>query len=196
MKLYLASTSPRRQELIQRLNLPVEILKNAADETFDPTWQPKNVVQHLSKVKAVAAYNSFKKREQVEHGVLIGADTIVVVEETILGKPENKSHAKEMLQTLQGSQHKVLTGITLIDTKTGKEQTDFEETWVWMKPLNSHQIERYIVTGEPMDKAGSYGIQGIGATLIQRIEGDYFNVVGLPLSKLADQLLEFGIHIP
>jgi septum formation protein len=90
----------------------------------------------------------------------------------------------------------VFTGITLIDTLTGKEMTAFEETRVWMKSLDSDQIERYIATGEPMDKAGSYGIQGIGATLIHRIEGDYFNVVGLPLSKLADQLLEFGIHIP
>jgi septum formation protein len=196
MKLFLASTSPRRQDLIQRLGLPVEILKNAAVETFDPTWNPEKVVQHLSKIKAQSAFTTLKATHPQENGVLVGADTIVVVNDTILGKPENRSHAAAMLQTLQGNQHRVLTGMTLIDTDSGKERTTYEETLVWMKALDSEQIERYIATGEPMDKAGSYGIQGIGATLIHRIEGDYFNVVGLPLSKLADQLKDFGVAIP
>jgi septum formation protein len=196
MKLFLASTSPRRQDLIQRLGLPVEILKNTADETFDPTWSPEKVVQHLSKIKAQAAFATLKATHPQESGILVGADTIVVVNNTILGKPENTAHAATMLHTLQGNKHKVFTGITLIDTNSGKEITTYEGTQVWMKALDSEQIERYIATGEPMDKAGSYGIQGIGATLIHRLEGDYFNVVGLPLSKLADQLKEFGIFIP
>jgi len=196
MKLFLASTSPRRQELIRRLGLPVEILKNTADETYEPEWSPEEVVQHLSKIKAQGAYTSLRATPKGEEGILVGADTIVAMNQTILGKPRDVTHATTMLESLQGNQHKVFTGITLIETNTGKRITTYESTDVWMKSLDRDQIERYITTGEPMDKAGSYGIQGIGATLIHRIEGDYFNVVGLPLSKLADQLKEFGVQIP
>lgn len=193
-KLLLASGSPRRRELIQLLGLPVEIVENKAEECIEPDWTPETAVENLSNIKAQAGFETIKV--QKTNGLLIGADTIVVLKNQILGKPRDREHAFEMLTALQGNTHRVLTGITLIDLETQVQVTTHEETKVWMKPLDQDQIWRYIDSGEPMDKAGSYGIQNLGATLISRIEGDYFNVVGLPLSCLADNLKKFGYIIP
>lgn len=193
-KLFLASGSPRRRELIQLLRLPFEIVENKAEENIDPDWTPEAAVENLSKIKARGGFEAIKDREK--NGLLIGADTIVVLKNKILGKPCDRQHAFEMLSSLQGNMHRVLTGITLIDLETQVQLTTHEETQVWMKPLEEDQIWRYIDSGEPMDKAGSYGIQNLGATLISKIEGDYFNVVGLPLSSLADALKSFGFSIP
>ncbi len=192
--LYLASTSPRRQELIRIFGLPVRIVANKADETIEPNWTPEVAVEQLSQIKAEAAFNASKATHK--SGLLIGADTIVVLNNRILGKPQDAKHAHSILMDLQGNTHTVMTGVTILDFATGKQTTFHEETSVWMKALDEAQIERYIASGEPMDKAGAYGIQGIGSTLIQRIEGDYFNVVGLPLAALAHALEAFGCVIP
>ncbi|WEG12301.1 Maf family protein [Pullulanibacillus sp. KACC 23026] len=194
--LYLASTSPRRRELIQKLGLPVKIVNNNAEEVIDPSWSPTEAVEQLSMIKAHAAYRNMKATGDLLSGILISADTVVVLEGEILGKPSDAEQAKQMLSSLQGRSHHVLTGFTLIHLQSGETVTSHEQTTVWMKPLQPEQIARYSATGEPMDKAGSYGIQDLGATFIERIEGDYFNVVGLPLSQLADTLGQFGVIVP
>ncbi|MBM7645964.1 septum formation protein [Scopulibacillus daqui] len=192
-KLILASSSPRRRELIQTLGLPVEIRKNDVDETIHEDLMPSQVVRELSLRKAKAAYAECKKNN--EHGIIIGSDTIVVLNSQRLGKPKNEEDAFHMLSMLQGNIHEVYSGIACIDAETGHNQTGHSMTEVKIKALSDEQIKRYISTGEPMDKAGAYGIQGLGATFVERINGDYFTVVGLPLSLLSDILGEFGVQV-
>lgn len=190
--LILASSSPRRQQLIQSLRLPVEIRVSHADESTSPDMTPANIVETLSirKAKAVA-----KEWNSHDHGIVIGSDTIVVRDGQVLGKPVDYEDAFQMLLSLQGNKHQVFSGVACIDLATGGEIVRHGVTNVWMKSLSEAQIRRYIETGEPMDKAGSYAIQGLGATIVERIEGDYFNVVGLPLFLLSDMLLELGVEV-
>ncbi|MFC7393405.1 Maf family protein [Scopulibacillus cellulosilyticus] len=192
-KLILASSSPRRRELIHTLGLPVEIKKNDVDETINKNMTPSEVVKELSLRKANAAYAACK--EDNEHGIIVGSDTIVVLDGKRLGKPKNKDDAFHMLNMLQGNIHEVYSGIACIDSESGKTQVNDSMTRVKIKTLSSEQIKRYINTGEPMDKAGAYGIQGLGATFVKKIDGDYFTVVGLPLALLADMLGEFDIQV-
>ncbi|TVX87252.1 Maf family protein [Paenibacillus agilis] len=192
--LVLASTSPRRQELIHTLQLPVEVEPSNEDETVDIHWAPYETVEQLALRKANSVARA--RRARGEGGLVIGADTIVVLRDTILGKPENEADAFRMLSALQNEVHEVYTGVAIIDALTGVELVRHRKTAVWMRPLNPEQITRYIASGEPMDKAGSYGIQGLGAALVDRIEGCYFNVVGLPISLLADMLKVYGIEKP
>jgi septum formation protein len=191
--LILASSSPRRQELIRSLGLPVEIYVNDVDETVPGHLGPSAIVETLSLRKAEAAAERVK--EAGHSGIIIGSDTIVALSEHVLGKPRDKADAARMLQALQGSTHEVYSGVACIDTKTGDSAVRHRLTRVSMKRLTAEQIERYIATGEPMDKAGAYAIQGLGATIVDHIEGDYFNVVGLPLSLLSDMLRQFDIHV-
>jgi septum formation protein len=189
----LASSSPRRRELIRSLQLPYEIIVSHADETTPPGMPPAEIVETLSLRKAAAVRE--KIREADKDGVIVGSDTIVVLDGKVLGKPENEEDSFRMLQSLQGRTHQVYSGIACLDAATGRQSTAHRMTLVTMKPLGEEQIWRYIRTGEPKDKAGSYAIQGLGATIVERIEGDYFNVVGLPVSLLADMLREYGIEV-
>lgn len=191
--LILASSSPRRRELIQLLGLPVTIRNNDVDETMEREITPVETVKELSTRKARAAFEQIKG--SFENGVIVGSDTVVVYNGKILSKPENKDDAFRMLKLLQGNTHDVYSGIACIETVTGENVVNHSVTQVTMKPLTDEQIRSYIQTGEPMDKAGAYAVQGLGATFVEKINGDYFTVVGLPLALLSDMLKDFGIDV-
>ncbi|REK75924.1 Maf family protein [Paenibacillus paeoniae] len=199
-RIVLASSSPRRKELVASLDLslPVYILSTDADETVQDHWTPQETVEELSLLKATAALAMLPKRGDKSDGtsdLIIAADTIVALGGDILGKPRNDDEAASMLERLSGHQHDVFTGIACIAVDSGKTLVASRRTKVRMKELGSERIRRYVATGEPRDKAGSYGIQGLGSTLVEEIEGCYFNVVGLPLSLLSDMLERYGIRV-
>lgn len=183
MGLILASASPRRQELLKRITEDFTVNPVDADETL-PVGIPVEIAAvYLADVKAKAA------AEQFPEDIVIGCDTIVVLEDEIMGKPSDRAQAKQMLQKLSGQTHKVMTGTALY---CGKKSTVFtSETRVTFYELTDAEIERYLDTGEPFDKAGAYGIQGFGCLLVRNIEGDYNNVVGLPVAALARALAQF-----
>jgi septum formation protein len=191
-RLILASSSPRRQELIRLLGLsvPIDIQSSDADETVPSDWAPDRIVEQLALRKARAV------RSLQMHGsaaaVILGADTIVVQDGQVLGKPQDAADAIGMLERLQGRSHDVFSGIALVDTN-GRELAMHAVTRVYMKSLDPARIERYVASGEPLDKAGAYGIQGAAAAFVERIDGCYFNVVGLPVSLAADMLQQFGM---
>lgn len=175
----LASQSPRRQELLKLITNDFEIKVSNVDETLPSGISPKDAVLYLSKIKA----EPFKNGSDI----IIGADTVVALDGKILGKPKNDENAREMLKFLSGKAHSVFTGVTLI--KGDITRSFSVETKVKFFDLTDEEIDEYIKTGEPVDKAGAYGIQGYGSLLVEKIDGDYFNVVGLPVSKLARELL-------
>jgi len=185
----LASASPRRKQLLEQIGLPFEVLVSGVDEEVPAGLEHGEVAEYLavSKARAVA--------RQVDEGLVIGADTIVVQNHVILGKPNNPEEARAMLASLQGTGHRVITGVAVIDAVSGREELGHETTRVFFRDLSREEIAAYVASGEPMDKAGAYGIQGLGALLVDRIEGCYFNVVGLPLTRLALMLKGFGINI-
>ncbi|MDK8191971.1 Maf family protein [Paenibacillus sp. UMB7766-LJ446] len=192
-RIILASTSPRRKELIASLHLAFEVIPSHADEDTPTEWTPEQTVQELAMRKALAVYRGLEGREQ--DAVIVGSDTVVVLDGDILGKPVDEADAERMLSRLQGRVHRVFTGVACIDANNGQSMVQYRQTDVTMKELSEATIRAYVQTGEPSDKAGSYAIQGIGASLIDRVEGCYFNVVGLPLSLLSDMLDGFGIHV-
>ncbi len=192
MEIILASASPRRKELLTVMGLPFTVCVSSADETVDKSLPPYFIVEQLSLLKASDVASRLK--QEGKEGIVIGADTVVVYDGIILTKPSDETQAKEMLKTLSGKWHSVLSGVTVMNTKNAKSETFFEETKVHFLELSEETIDKYIKTGEPMDKAGSYGIQGKGGLLIDKIEGDYFNVVGLPICRLSTVLKEeFGV---
>ncbi|RCX19863.1 septum formation protein [Fontibacillus phaseoli] len=191
-RIILASTSPRRRELVSSLHIPFEVMPSHADETTPEGWTPEKIVKELAKRKADAVYLTLEKSE---HGVIVGSDTIVVRDDVVLGKPKDTQEAASMLRSLQGRSHQVFTGVACVDSITGASRVDYRMTVVTMKPLTEVQIEAYAASGEGLDKAGAYAIQGLGATIVSGIEGCYFNVVGLPLSLLAEMLTSFGITV-
>lgn len=188
-KLVLASGSPRRRELLSGLGLAFEIIVSEADETVEEKVTPAEMVCKLAYRKASAVSNT------LQDGIVVGADTIVVLDGNVLGKPADKQNAVRMLRLLQGRTHIVYSGIAVLDAATGKNIIDYRATQVHMRTLTDAEIEAYVETGEPMDKAGSYAIQGIGSTIVDSIEGDYFTVVGLPMELLASMLTSFDIHV-
>ncbi|AHM67535.1 septum formation protein Maf [Paenibacillus polymyxa] len=192
-RIILASTSPRRKELLAYLRLPFEVVPSHADESTPESWTPQQIVETLAARKAEAVVRTAAQSQ--EAGLVIGSDTIVVLEDSVLGKPADHADAVRMLTALQGRTHRVYTGVACIHTGTGKMLVRHLQTEVTMKPLSQEQIVAYVNTGEPSDKAGSYGIQGMGATLVESIQGCYFNVVGLPLSLLSDMLSDFGVNV-
>lgn len=197
-QLVLASSSPRRKELVASLNhsLPVYIFSTDVDEWVESGWTPSEVVEKLSLRKAKAAAEKLREQNEITGSSLIlAADTIVVLDGEVLGKPVDDEHARSMLSRLQGRSHEVYSGIALIESVSGQQSVAHRMTKVQMKPLSDEQINRYIATGEPSDKAGAYGIQGLGSTIVERIEGCYFNVVGLPLALLSDMLAEFDVQV-
>ncbi|MBG9566233.1 Maf family protein [Brevibacillus agri] len=187
--LILASSSPRRRELLQALGIPFTVMTSDVDETTAPGLSPAQVVEELSlrKAKEVAA--------RLTEGVVLGSDTIVVLDGHILGKPADEADAFRMLSMLQGREHTVYSGVALIDAATGRSEVAHSHTDVKIRPLSEAEIKSYIATKEPMDKAGSYAIQGIGATIVEGITGDYFTVVGLPLCLTSKLLARFGMPI-
>lgn len=195
IKIVLASSSPRRSQLLTQIGLNFEVIEPDIDETDGINLEASQLVKFLAYEKAhFVAKNISKNFQRDEKCLVIGADTIVK-KERILGKPQNSQEAFEMLKHIQGSWHKVLTGIAVIDAATMKGTSDFEITDVKMKELTDSTIKAYIDTKEPLDKAGAYGIQGLGSIFVEKINGCYFNVVGLPLAKLDTLLRKFGVSI-
>jgi len=183
MNLILASASPRRQELLQRITTDFTVHPVDADETLPAGMPTELAASFLADVKAQAAAKLFPD------DLVIGCDTIVTMDDEIMGKPRDREDAFRMLRRLSGETHKVMTGVALYCE--GKSTVFTSETLVTFYPLSDAEIEAYLDTGEPFDKAGAYGIQGQGSLLVERIEGDYFNVVGLPVSALSRALAQF-----
>lgn len=203
-QIILASASPRRKELLEQIGLEFEICPAKGEEIITKTI-PEEVVMELSKQKAeevaamVASFGENHKEITTPSDILVmGADTVVAYEGKILGKPKDEEDAKGMLTMLQGNTHSVYTGVTLcLIDKTGRagEIVFYEKTDVTMHPMTEVEIERYVASGEPMDKAGAYGIQGKCAIYIEKIDGDYNNVVGLPISRIYQKLKSVGIDV-
>lgn len=187
MSLVLASASPRRADLLRQAGLEFTVIKPLVNEELPAGEQPEKMVIKLARRKALDVIG------RLECGHVLGADTIVVCGGVKLGKPADDEEARRMLGLLSGNVHDVYTGLALYDVTGGDFQTGFSRTRVWMKPLEQAYINRYVESGEPLDKAGAYGIQGRGAVFIDRIEGCYFNVVGLPLSLLFELLIRMKV---
>lgn len=189
-KIILASGSPRRREILSQIGVEFEVEISDKEEEYDSTI-PADIVKELAMKKAQDIAESHERKDLT----VIGADTVVVYEGKILGKPTDKEDAFRMIDMLQGQCHQVYTGVAvLIYEKDGTEQiiSHAEETKVFVDPMDEQEIKQYVDTGEPMDKAGGYGIQGRFAAYIGRIEGDYYNVVGLPAAYISRQLKRAG----
>lgn len=187
-KIILASKSPRRRKLLEQIGIKFVVEESNVDEENSYHLSPRDMVKHLSieKAKAVARKN--------KQAIVIGADTTVILENEVIGKPRSEKEAKEILKKLSNKTHLVITGITIINFK--KILTRLAETKVHFRKLTDKEINAYVKTGEPMDKAGGYGVQEKAGIFIDNIQGDYFNVVGLPISAVSEMLKEFGIDIP
>lgn len=195
IKIVLASSSPRRHQLLTQIGLKFEVVEPKIDENNCMNLEASELVKFLAYKKAHFVAKNISKDLQKDEGYLvIGADTIVK-KEKVLGKPQNAQEAFDMLKHIQGSWHKVMTGIAIIDTFNMKGISDFETTDVKIKKLSDSTIKSYIDTKEPFDKAGAYGIQGLGSLIVERINGCYFNVVGLPLAMLNTLLKKFEVFI-
>ena len=177
-KIILASASPRRRELLKLAGMPFSVDPANADESPMTGESPREHVRRLAILKAGTVAARHRK------GLVLGADTVVVVDGMILGKPASKAEARRMLKLISGRTHYVLTGIALADAGTGRVVSAVDRTKVAVKPLSGKEIEDYVKTGEPMDKAGAYGIQGLFSVYVSGIRGCFFNVVGLPLPRL------------
>lgn len=186
-RIILASSSPRRRELLSQIGLPFSLMPVDIDERPRPGEPPVDYAERLALEKACAA------SDRLGGGIVIAADTIVVVHGAILGKPSDASDARRMLSELSGREHEVVTALAVRDTASARSAVRASITRVWFRTLTDREIDDYVATGEPLDKAGAYGIQGRGALLVERIEGCYSNVVGLPLSLLGEMLRDFGI---
>lgn len=190
MDIILASQSPRRRDLLEQIGLPFKVIPSEGEEKKDFTLSPSELATKLAYDKALEVAQKIGG-----DSLVIGADTLVVLEKKILGKPQDIQEAKTMLSRLSGKKHHVLTGLAVIRTKDLLSILDCETTEVKMRAISDAEIERYIASKEPLDKAGAYGIQGRGAIFVEKINGCYSNVVGLPLQKLAKILLEFEVSI-
>jgi septum formation protein len=188
-EIILASASPRRKELLELIGLQFKVDPGDYKEDMNLKLSPHELARALSleKAKSVAG--------QYDNAIIIAADTFVIMRGQILGKPHTEEEAKKMLVLLDGATHSVITGFTILDTDTGKKISRSVETKVTFKKLTEKEIDAYVKTKEPLDKAGAYAIQGLGSILVKRIEGDYFNVIGLPLCPLVECLAEFGVRI-
>jgi septum formation protein len=183
-KLILASSSPRRRYLLRLIRLRHVVMEPDLREDLHGDDDPVRHVLGLSRLKALSV------RDGAGDGYILGADTIVVLDGEILEKPGSEAEAGDMLARLSGRMHHVYTGLALIDAATGKEAVGYEKSGVRIRKMTPEEIQAYVATGEPMDKAGSYGIQGYGAAIVERVEGCYFNVVGLPVVRLLKLIRE------
>ena len=182
----LASASPRRHELLKLIGIPHEVIPSNIDESVRGRESPRKHAERLSREKASAV------TARDSNVIAIGADTIVLIDKKILGKPANTVDAGSMLSLLSGREHTVVTAVAVARGK--KIASAVEEVAVKFRKLTDDEIDAYIATGEPMDKAGAYGIQGFGATIVERIDGDYFAVMGLPLVRLVSLLADVGVR--
>ncbi len=187
-KIILASTSPRRKELFGRLRLPFTVEASDYEEDMSLPMAPVKLAKTLSRGKAMAVAKKHK------NGIVIGADTFVVLGNHLLGKPKNKAEAKKMLKKLSGKRVDILTGLTIIDIAANKRMSITDITKVYIENLSGSEIDNYIASGEPMDKAGAFAIQGLGSVIIKKIEGDFMGAMGLPLFILAKKLKKLGIR--
>lgn len=188
MGLVLASASPRRKQLLSLLGLEFKIVTGDVDESIDNNLPIEDEIKHLSLKKAKAVAD-----RTAQGDIIIAADTAVVLGNKVFGKPKNKSEAVAMLKTLSGKTHKVITGVTVF--RGDRADTRAAVTDVTFRSLGDCEIETYADTGDPLDKAGAYALQGISSVFVSGIRGDHFNVYGLPLSMLADMLRGFGVKI-
>lgn len=185
MAMILASQSPRRRELLGQMGFSFTVRPAKGEELAHPELTPAQLVEELARQKALEV-----SAEAASDDVVVAADTVVAIDGVVLGKPRDKAHAAQMLSALSGREHTVYTGVAV---KRGETLlVEHETTQVRFRPLTEREIDLYIQTGEPMDKAGSYGIQGYGALLVEGIRGDYFNVVGLPICRLGRMLAQVG----
>jgi septum formation protein len=184
--LVLASQSPRRIGLLRQIGLEPEIRPSSVDERFDPALDPE------ANARALAVAKAMDVSAGVEHGIIIGADTVVVVDGELLGKPGSVAEAESMLRKLSGRSHVVITAFALLDQPGGRMRVEAEHTMVTFRALSDDEISEYVRGGSPMDKAGAYGIQDdYGAVFVTRVEGCFYNVVGLPVARLFVTLQEF-----
>ena len=179
MQLILASASPRRKALLSLFGIPFTVRAADIDETMDPEKPPFDEVARVSRLKALAVSRG-------EEDIVIAADTIVVCQGKVLGKPHSEDEAASMLQLLSGRDHQVMTGCTIL--YGDRQETFTEVTSLHFRPLSEKEIQKYVQSGEPMDKAGAYGIQGGAALFCEKLEGDYYNVMGLPVCRLYETL--------
>jgi len=187
MKLILASSSPRRAEILANAGLPFSVLSSAVDESPYPGETPAALVQRLANAKA-----DLVTARAIGPAIILAADTVVVLDDKILGKPSSVEDARHMLQQLSGRTHSVLTGVALVRLPDGERRQFIESTLVHFRPVTDEELSSYLATEEPYDKAGAYAIQGQAGRYIPRIEGCYFNVVGLPLSRVLTELKGLG----
>ncbi|NQT07971.1 septum formation protein Maf [Candidatus Bathyarchaeota archaeon] len=185
-KIVLASSSPRRVKLLKQLGVPFEVVEpDGVHEEDDGV--PEEVVLRNAQAKADHVAS------KLDEGIVIGADTIVVLGDTIIGKAMTDQEATEMLTALQGRTHRVLTGLAVVDASSKRTETDVVETVVTFQPLTEDEVARYVASGEPLGKAGGYAVQGLGAVIVEEVHGCFYNVVGLPLYRLNVLLEKFGI---
>lgn len=190
MNIILASASPRRKEILGNTNVKFTVIKSEIDEVILDNEKPQQVVMRLAFEKCLDIASKH------EEDLVIGADTIVVLDDEILGKPKDEKEAYRMIKSLSNRTHQVITGISLINLQSNTKIIDCVVSNVKFKDLSEEDIRDYLQTNESLDKAGAYGIQGYGALLVEEIQGDYFNIVGLPISKLSDLLKEhFKINL-
>lgn len=188
-KIILASASPRRKEILKITGLKFSVCVSDYEEDLSLKLNPRELARFLSRKKAETIAHKYKDT------IIIAADTFIVFKNKLLGKPHVDREAEKMLKMLNGKAHSVITGFTIIDTDSGKKLSRSVETKVYFKKLSPEEIRAYVRSKEPLDKAGAYAIQGLGAVFIEKIEGDYFNVVGLPLCALVECLREFGVNV-
>lgn len=188
-KMVLASASPRRKELLNRLGVNFTTVPAGINEENFADLKPEKMVKNLARAKAEEVSGL------AEETIIIAADTVVVYDNRVLGKPADKQEAREMLKKLQGDRHIVLTGLSVLSTVKDEVYSICDSTEVFMKKVDVEEIEAYIKTGEPMDKAGAYGIQGLGGIFIDKIIGSYFTVMGLPVHRLDDLLKKFSVNL-
>jgi septum formation protein len=203
-KIILASSSVRRKALLNQIGLSVETIKPEIDEKLNPRLKPRGNAEQLSLAKVNAVAQKLKddnlkisKASKImnEDVIIIAADTFIVFNGEILGKPIDKKDAKKTLLKLSGKSHSVITGFTILEMNSHKTITKSVVTKVFFRKISLKEIDAYIKTGEPMNKAGSYGMQDLAAIFVERIEGEPFNVVGLPLSALTEELKKFGVKL-
>lgn len=195
-KIILASQSPRRHSLIKKLNVDFDVVSPSFDEKLEDDNYADDKIKSLSFQKALSVLNppqSYRTdKESLNHSLVISADTVVVLENKILGKPKNENHAIQMLHKLSGKKHFVVTAITVIDTDTRKVFTDIVRTFVTFCNLSDTLIKDYVKNNKPLDKAGAYGIQEMGSDFIEKVDGDLENVIGLPTKALKNLLEQAG----
>ena len=190
MKIILASKSPRRRKMLKELGVKYSLWNGEADESVDREYKPQDLVRLLAKKKARACYDDLKRNDVL----IISADTVVALDGKILGKPRDDDHAREMLRSMSGTTHYVYSGVAAV--YGGKTVCAYEKTKIKFRNISDAEIERYLLTGEHRDKAGSYGIQEKGGYFVESVSGDINNVVGLPVIKLRDMIYEsFGKDI-